>query len=188
MNTPARTLRKKVSRRTERSGEEMESERDMVVAIMKALIAKTNSLETSQSLLDLAEQGVTGNLLKEVFSLMDRCGFVVDTSMSESFDELVDSNIKDCKRILKYHPESAATASELALLQTPAQVTLGLQWDHGTDKNIEADTGRPLLVRRFSGDSKELISRSEQRTRSMVIIEDRLLVLVGAGDSFSTKN
>lgn len=146
-------------------------DKDMVKSIAQALIAECKSLDKAVTVSELNSRGVTGELLKEVFMLLDKTGFVVDTQPPQAFEKIVEENIQECKDLLLIAP-SIQVQAELELLQKPSKLSLGVKYDH-SERNImvEADTGDSLYLRRISKKSKNLIKDAESYPYSIILLD-----------------
>lgn len=143
--------------------------------IAKKIIESSRGLAESYLLMDLIDSGIDGELLVEIVDILDRSGFIVDTKIPTGLQETLNTNIKDCTRILntKYDKK---IAQELALLKEPAQVYLGCQFDKNSDNKCEADSGLPVISRRFNSSSSYLLRFPvKQIDKDVIVIDDKVV-------------
>jgi hypothetical protein len=154
--------------------------KNTAMEIAKEIIANTHGLDKAQSVLELNSQGITGELLREVYEILDKSNFVVDTALSDAFSKIVTENIAECKEVLKY-AEVPGVRAELNLLEAKPVIVLGIQMDRNSSRYVEADTGIPLFVNRYRKKDKRLIAALEDMRGYAVLLDGDLVYVDRSG-------
>lgn len=145
--------------------------------IVEKIIKDCVTFNASTTIDALVSQGVTGELLKETIRILERCGFLVDSRPETALKQIVDKNISNCRKALKFGPDAAMDA-EIEMLQV-VKIALGVCLDRATIRKYqEADTSHSLILKRFEFSDARLFEFIENSDDSLIDTESGVLAII----------
>jgi len=150
--------------------------RQVAERIAQKIVKEVEGTETSFSLIDLVDSGVDGDLLVEVVEILNRSDFIVDLNLSDFWQKVASKNITECSKALVWNSDPA-TAEELKLLKEEPRIFVGCKFDRYSDTRMEADTGIPLMIRKYTKNSKALLQDAIREDSEFVMIENSIKLL-----------